>query len=499
MLVRSLLPSMTLAALLAGSACTPTPSPSNGDGRSPTWGGSGASSAPSTSGARPPATPPGAVSGSGASATAPPMAGPPATNQPVSPPVERAPHPEMPAATVEARIRTGADVLAASGFEMLRGKRVGLIANHTTTVGGRHLADLLKTADGVRLVALFGPEHGIRGDADAGARIDDGRDAATGVPVYSLYGRNRKPTDEMLRDVDVLVYDVQDVGARFYTFISTMGLSMQSAAKRGIPFVVLDRPNPLGGAYVGGFTLAAPQMSFVGQFEIPAAYGMTPGELARMILGERLIDGLDGLDLQVVEMTGWGRDQMWTATGMPWVAPSPNLPSFEAALVYAGTCLVEGTTASEGRGTRRPFTTLGAVGVNADRLAADLNGRGLLGVRFRAARFTPVAIAGMSAEPKLKNQALGGVEIDVTDARRLDPVALGVVVLDAFLDARERNGPGGDRAAFFDRGDFFDKLAGTPRLRSLLTYDTDPTAILEAMREDTRRFDTRRQPYLLYR
>ena len=370
------------------------------------------------------------------------------------------------------------------------------IRDSTTTSAGRHLADwMADPASGVRLVALFGPEHGVRGDADAGAVIADGRDAATGVPIYSLYGRNRRPTAEQMANLDVLVYDVQDVGARFYTFISTMGLSMQSAAERGIPFLVLDRPNPLGGRYVGGFTLSGVPTSFIGQFAIPTAYGLTAGELAKMIAGEKMLPGLDGLTLDVISATGWGRDQRWTATGLPWVAPSPNIPTFESALLYAGTCLFEGVAASEGRGTRQPFSRLGAPGIDADALAADLNRRGLAGVRFRPVRFTPVSIAGMSAEPKFKDTPLAGIDIEVTDADAVDPTAVGVHALDAFLDHL----PGRDRAAFFNRAEFFDRLVGSTRLRSLLTYDTDPQAILDAMDEDERAFARRSDPYLLYR
>lgn len=402
---------------------------------------------------------------------------------------------EAPEATT---MRTGAERLAASGFAELRGMRVGLIANHTTRAGSRHVADLIRSADGVTLAALFGPEHGVRGDADAGERVANGRDPATGVPVFSLYGRHRAPTDSMLATVDVLVFDVQDVGARFYTYLSTMGLAMQSAARRGIPFVVLDRPNPLGGAYVGGFTLEPAQTSFVGQYTIPQAHGMTAGELARMIAGEALLPGLERLNLRVIEAEGWTRAQRWPAFGRAWVAPSPNIPAFETALVYAGTCLFEGTAASEGRGTRDPFRLLGAPWADADRLAADLNGRRLPGVRFEPARFTPASIAGMSSSPKLLGQPLQGVRIVVTDAGAVEPVALGVHTLDAFL----RQSPGAateaGRAAFFARADFFDKLAGTPRLREMMVAGATPEAVVAAWSADVRAFEARRAAYLLY-
>jgi uncharacterized protein YbbC (DUF1343 family) len=416
----------------------------------------------------------------------------PAEPRPADPPPPHRDNPTVPDLPPATPLQTGAERLVQGGFQELRGLRVGLIANHTTTVGERHLADLLHAAPGVRLVALFGPEHGVRGDADAGDRIADGRDPRTGVPVFSLYGRHRAPTDSMMAGLDVLVFDVQDVGARFYTYISTMGLAMQSAARKGIPFVVLDRPNPLGGVYAGGFTLEPAQASFVGQFTIPQAHGVTVGELARIIKGEALLPGLARLDLRVVSMSGWNRPMLWPETGRTWVPTSPNIPTFETALVYAGTCLFEGTAASEGRGTREPFLKLGAPWANAERLAADLNGRGLPGVRFHAVRFTPESIAGMSASPKLRGQALGGIHIAVTDPGAVRPVELGIHALDAFLAQAP------DRAAFFERPSAFDRLAGTPRLRTMLTQGARPEAVIAAYQSDVRAWETRRRPYLLY-
>ena len=394
--------------------------------------------------------------------------------------------------TTPARVVTGAERLVRGGFAELRGMRVGLIANHTTTVGDRHLADLLHDAPGVRLTALYGPEHGLRGTADAGDRIDDGRDPRTGTPIFSIYGRHRAPTDSMMAGVDVLVFDIQDVGARFYTYISTMGLSMQAAARKGIPFVVLDRPNPLGGAYAGGFVLEPAQTSFIGQFAIPEAHGLTVGELARAIKGLRLLPGLDRLDLRVVSMEGWRRADRWPQTGLAWVPPSPNVPDAETALLYAGTCLVEGTSASEGRGTRMPFRRVGDVGIDPDRLAADLNARRLPGVRFTPVRFTPVSIAGMSADPKRKDTPVAGVDIAVTDFDAVRPVELGIHLLDAFLAQKP------DRAGFFARPEFFDRLAGTPRMRTMLTSGRRPAAVIAAWRAELARFEARTRPYRLY-
>src|SRR5512145_2098379 len=223
-------------------------------------------------------------------------------------------------------IVTGAEALARSGFAALAGKRVGLITNQTGRVGTEHLADLLSKAPNVRLTAILAPEHGFRGEAEAGAKVGASIDARTGVAVFSLYGATNKPTRQMLRNIDVLVFDIQDVGVRFYTYISTMGLAMQAAAEARIPFVVLDRPNPLGGDYVSGFVLEPALASFVGQYPIPIVHGMTVGELARMIKGERWLKGLDRLELTVVPLDGWRRAMCWPDLQRPWVPTSPNIP-----------------------------------------------------------------------------------------------------------------------------------------------------------------------------
>lgn len=391
-----------------------------------------------------------------------------------------------------AAVTTGAARLAADDFAMLRGKRVGLIVNHTARVGETHLIDLAHAAPEVEVVALFGPEHGLRGEADAGEKVFDGRDDATGAPVYSLYGEHRAPTAQMLGGVDVLVFDIQDVGSRFYTYISTMGLSMQAAARAGIPFVVLDRPNPIGGDYVSGFLLEDEHESFVGQYPIPIAHGLTVGELARMIQGERMLDGLENLDLQIVEMEGWARQTPWEATGLAFIPPSPNIPDVETARIYAGTCLFEGLSASEGRGTRTPFRLVGAPWADGAALADTLNARSLPGVRFEAAQFTPESIEGMSSDPKLRGQALQGVRVVVTNAAAFQPVEAGVHVVHAFYQQAP------DKGAFFARPDFLAKLAGTRQLQQRLARGEQPGAIIAAWQAEVDAFKSARAPYLLY-
>ncbi|MEM1093372.1 MAG: DUF1343 domain-containing protein [Bacteroidota bacterium] len=391
----------------------------------------------------------------------------------------------LPTVTAE----TGAAAWYDEGFASLRGQRVGLITNHTGRVDTLHLADALHAAEGVTLAALFGPEHGLRGDADAGEKVDDGIDDATGAPIYSLYGRTRKPTPTMLTNVDVLVFDIQDVGARFYTYISTMGYAMQAAAEAGLPFVVLDRPNPLGGDLVEGWTLEPEHTSFVGAYPIPVVHGLTVGELAQMIKGEGWLDGLDNLDLTVVPMQGWTRAMRWPDTGLPWMPTSPNIPDFETAQVYAGTCFFEGTTASEGRGTETPFLLVGAPDAPHDAITAALNTAGLAGLTFTSEAFTPRSIPGMSANPKLKDRSLNGVRLAVTDATALQPVAAGVHVLHAFYQAQPDD---------FLKADWLAKLAGTTQFRMLLLDKATPDAIVASWADDVGRFQALREPYLLY-
>lgn len=396
--------------------------------------------------------------------------------------------------TRSASVKVGAHVLANAGFAELDGKRLGLIVNHTALVDTAHLADLLHRAAGVEVTALFGPEHGIRGSADAGEKIEDGRDVATGAPIYSLYGQTRKPTPEMLRDVDALVYDIQDVGARFYTYISTLGLAMQAAAEKGIPLYVLDRPNPLGGEYISGYVLEDEYESFVGQYPIPAAYGMTVGELAAMIKGEAFMPGVAEADLRVITMQGWDRGMLWPETGLPWIAPSPNIPDFETALVYAGTVLFEATSASEGRGTETPFTLLGAPWADGSALADTLNARNLPGVRFEAATFTPRSIEGMASNPKLRGESLQGVRIAVTDANAYRPVGTGIHVLHGFHQQGQARGIDG----LLSRREWLAKLSGTDRLFEMLQDEASPADIIESWKAEVAQFRERRAPYLLY-
>ncbi len=395
--------------------------------------------------------------------------------------------------TTGQHIRTGAERLVEQEFGVVDGMRVGLITNHTAVVGDRHLADLLHEAENVELVALFGPEHGIRGDADAGARIDDMVDEQTGVPVFSLYGQTRKPTAEMLEGLDALIFDIQDIGPRFYTYISTMGLAMEAAAEHGLRFVVLDRINPLGGELVEGFVLEPGFESFVGQFPIPVTHGMTVGELALMIRGEEFMEDVAGLELHVVEARGWTRDMLWVDTELEWIPPSLNIPDFETALVYPGSCYFEATNASEGRGTFEPFLQVGAPWADGELLASMLNERNLPGLRFEPVTFTPESIPGMSTHPKLLGEELQGVRYVVEDPHAVVPVAAGMHLLEVFYATV----PDDERAALFNRARFA-RLGGTHRLYDMLTAGVTAEEVIAAWEDEVAAFNELRSLYLIY-
>lgn len=391
------------------------------------------------------------------------------------------------------KVITGAANLAENNYEQLQGKKVGLVTNHSAVVDGTLLIDLLHEAEGVELTALFSPEHGIRGDADAGAYIEDSEDEKTGVPIYSLYGENRKPTDEMLKDVDVLVFDMQDVGARFYTYISTMGYTMQAAAENDIPYVVLDRPNPLGGNLVEGFIPELESDTFVGLYPIPVTHGMTTGELARMIKGEAYLDNLDDLDLDVAKNSGWQRDMLWSDVNLAWIPPSPNIPHFETALIYPGACLFEATHISEGRGTESPFILIGAPWADGEALAAELNEKNLPGLEFEPSTFTPESIEGMSTEPKLEGEELEGIRYNITDEEKVEPVAAGIHVLLTFYNAA----PDSAKEDFF-RAERLNTLAGSDEFHDMIMDGKSAREIIEKWKEKTDSFKKDREPYLLY-
>ncbi len=320
-------------------------------------------------------------------------------------------------------IKTGADVLVERQLDLVKGKHVGLITNQTGRLSTEEsLVEALR-ARGVNIVALFSPEHGFRGQAAAGTAVENQIDSATGIPIISLYGSSGKISRSALNGVDVLVYDIQGLSVRFYTYISTMGLAMEAAVEAGIPIVVLDRPDPLGGSLIDGPLLQDSLRSFVGMYPLPVVYGLTCGELAQMINGEGWLSGGVRVNLTVVPLEGWTRGMAWKQTGLKWIPTSPNIPTPATADVYPVTCYIEGTNLSEGRGTTKPFSQFGAPFVNAQAMAAALDSLSLPGVRFGTASFTP-------SSSKFVNRTCHGVTVEITDTKSYRPVAVGLHIVD---------------------------------------------------------------------
>lgn len=415
-----------------------------------------------------------------------------------------------PTKTTMARVRQvkpGVEVLLEKRLDLVRGKRVGLIANPTALDSSLiSTADRLRRNPAIQLAALYGPEHGVRGNAQAGEYLPLYWDKHFQLPVFSLYGQSRKPAPgmltkideymrsfdtseedkapdgEMLESLDVMVFDLQDVGTRVYTYVATMAYAMQACADSGIPFIVLDRPNPINGVTMEGPILEYPDHStFVGLYPIPLRHGMTAGELA-LLFNDRFLPRK--VDLKVVPMEGWRRAQWFDDTSLPWVIPSPNMPSLDTATVYPGQVLLEGTNVSEGRGTTRPFEQFGAPWIDGYELTRQLNALDLPGVRFREAWFTPTFS---------KHQGLrcGGCQLHVTDRRRYRPVATTLFII---REIRARY-----PAEFQFHAKYFDNLMGTSDVRTGLEGGMDVKEIVRRFKRGLNDFAELRRCYLLYR
>ncbi|MER6982215.1 exo-beta-N-acetylmuramidase NamZ family protein [Streptomyces carpinensis] len=379
-------------------------------------------------------------------------------------------------------LRTGFERLAASGYAQLAGQRVGIVTNPTgVTRDVRHIVDVMHADRRVNLVAVFGPEHGFRGTAQAGGSEGRYDDPATGLPVYDTYLKSGQPLADVFTasGVDTVVFDIQDAGARFYTYIWTLYDCMEAAALAGKRFVVLDRPNPVTGREALGPVMHKEFATFVGRQPISQAHGMTVAELARLFNEEFLATPVP---LETVLMTGWKRSQFYDASGLPWVPPSPNMPTPDTALVYSGTCLFEGTNLSEGRGTTRPFELLGAEGVDG-RWADAANALGLPGVRFREAYFAPTF-------SKFQGKTVGGVQIHVHDRAAYDPVRTGIALL---VTARQV------WDGFAWRSDnWIDKLTGSTQVRTMIDAGAGTDEVVAGWREELAAFRKIRKEYLLY-
>lgn len=380
-------------------------------------------------------------------------------------------------------VKTGAEVLLDKHLNELEGKRVGLLMNPTSRVDGIHMVDTLRSL-GVNVTALFAAEHGFRGQAGAGEKIEDGIDQQTGLPVYSLYGSTRKPTSEMLKEVDLILFDLPDMGLRFYTYNSTMGLVIEAIAENGKELWILDRPNPLGGNYVAGWILKDKYRSFVGSYPMPIAYGLTMGEIAKMAVGEGSLRLDSNPDFKVIKAEGWQRDMIWPETGLEWIPPSPNLPSFEHAFAYTGTVIFEGTNLSEGRGTNDPFLLIGSptleVSINdLERLEQKHH------VQLDTVSFTPRSIPGMATNPKFEGELCQGIRISFNgNYSQTDPLRLGIDLL-LFTQKYDPN---------FVINSFANKLFGID-LKTVIEEEKE----IPGWSSDVKTFKEQREPYLLYK
>lgn len=385
----------------------------------------------------------------------------------------------------KAKFRLGIEVLLQDRIDLIKNKRVGLITNPTGVDQRlKSVVDLLYHHSNVKLTALYGPEHGVRGSTQAGAYVEN-TDDKTGLPVYSLYGHLKKPTPEMLKDVDVLLFDIQDVGSRYYTYIYTLALAMEAAKENHIPIIVLDRPNPIGGTQVEGPVLEEKYSSFVGEYPIPVRHGMTVGELVMMFNNEFGI----GADLTVVKMDDWKRNMYYDDTPLQFIMPSPNMPTLDTALVYPGACLIEGTNISEGRGTTTPFEFIGAPFIDGSDLAAKLNSYHLPGVAFRDTSFIPTF-------SKFTNQLTHGIQIHVTDRNVYKPFETGLYIVKTIHDMY----PGLFQFRTPDSNgiSYFDSLVGTGSLRTGIEAGKSVEEMAASWQKDLDKFMKVREKYLLY-
>jgi uncharacterized protein YbbC (DUF1343 family) len=375
------------------------------------------------------------------------------------------------------RVQVGVDVLESEKFAPFRGKHIGLITNHTGLDGqGRSTVDLLSHAAGVQLVALFSPEHGLAGNNDD--RVSSTKDAATGLPIYSLYAETRRPTDAMLQGIDTLVFDVQDAGVRFYTYIATMAYCMEEAAKHNIAFYVLDRPNPLGGEIVEGPVLDADKTSFTGYFALPVRYGLTIGELAQFFNAENHIN----CELHVIAMKNWHRNYFFESTGARWVPPSPNLRTLKGSILYPGLEILQNAGVSVGRGTETPFEEFGAPWINGDEVAAELNARQLPGLRFTGQPFIPVV--GLYG-----GQRCGGVAVRVTDRQTVRSMRMGVEIATILKKLYPTQ---------FDPAKLMFLVANAETIRQLQEVAL-PEQIIASWESQLHDFDALRRKYFLYK
>ncbi len=396
-----------------------------------------------------------------------------------------------PGAHSQGIVKPGIEVLRDQGFAPLQGKRVGLITNPTGVDNDLiSTIDILAEAEGISLTALFAPEHGVRGNQVAGATVLNEKDPKTGVTVYSLHGKTRKPTPAMLKDVDVLIYDIQDIGTRSYTFISTMGLAMEAAAENGKKFMVLDRPNPLGGNKIEGCITEKESQSFVSRFPIPYIYGLTPGELALLLNEEKMLSDAVQADLTVIPMQGWQRSMTFADTGMPWVLPSPHIPSPATALLYPATGIMgELDYVSIGVGYTLPFALTGSPWIDAQKLCDRLRALSLPGVNFRPIHYKP--FYGL-----FKGENINGIEVYISDPQSAELTLIQFYIMQELASLYPLHKP--FASAPQARLSMFDKVVGSPKVRALFSKTYKVADLLEFWNKDRNTFRNLSRKYYLY-
>ena len=380
-------------------------------------------------------------------------------------------------------VKTGLDC-AGAYKDVFEGRRLGIIANHTAyDRDGKFIVDVFRSMAGVKVTALFSPEHGLWGTAPDAVKIDHQTHPVYNLPIYSLYGKTQKPTSDMLRNIDVLIFDIQDIGARFYTYIYTMSLAMEAASENGKTFVVLDRPNPINGKSVQGNILEPALASFVGLYPIPVRHGMTAGELAKMFNGQGWLAGHVKAELIVIPMEGWRRRMWYDRTGLRFIKPSPNMPDLETAAVYPGLCLLEGTNISEARGTAMPFRQFGAPWIDSKLLAERLNALNLSAMCFEPVRFTPTS-------SKYRGRECHGVRIIVTDKDRLTPYSSGVRIVNEICRMYPDQ--------FEWKAAHFDRLCGTSKIRNAITSHSSLDVLQNKWQAELESFLKIRAGYFIY-
>ena len=389
---------------------------------------------------------------------------------------------------LENNFKLGADVLIEKHLDLLNDKNIGLVINHTSLLSNStHILDTLLSLK-VNVSAIFSPEHGFYGDLERGKIISNSK--IKGINVYSLHGNVKKPNKEMLENLDLIIYDIQDLGVRFYTYVSTLYYVLESAVKNNIPMIVLERPNPNGGLNVSGPVLQSNYKSFMGLTEIPVLYGMTSGELALLYFNEYMVNLNSVYELTVIEMQDWNREMSWEETRVKWIPPSPNIPDVQTAMVYPGICFLEGTNISEGRGTERPFLQIGAPFVSSEELIIEINKS--IGETFemKSISFTPISMKGKAENPKYENEICYGISIKINEKKEFDALTFGVRLIYILHKLYP------DKLKFDNN--HFDLLAGTDQLRNLILENRTPDFIINSWQEELNRFKAIREKYLLY-